>query len=136
MLWNATYETGVAVMDEQHKELFRQVDVLLDQSKADRIHSTLDFLASYVVHHFTTEEKMQARTNYPNAVAHKQTLVDFINSYKNLKSEYDKSGGNPIHLMKLSQAALAWLKNHIRVEDREFAKFYLASSAGKTMVQR
>jgi Hemerythrin len=76
-------------------------------------------------------EKMQARTNYPKAAAHKQTHVDFVNSYKNLKSEYDKSGGSPILLMKLSQAALAWLKNHIRVEDREFAKFYLAASAGK-----
>ncbi len=118
-------------MDEQHKELFRQVDVLLDQSKKDRINSTLDFLASYVVQHFSTEEKMQARTNYPKAAEHKQKHIDFVNSYKNLKSEYDKSGGNPILLMKLSQAALAWLKNHIRVEDKEFAKFYLASPSVK-----
>lgn len=127
MLWNSTYETGIPAIDAQHKELFRQVDVLLDGTKADRVTDTLNFLGGYVVKHFSTEEALQAQVAYPKMPTHKRKHGDFIDTFKKLRQEYQASGNSPIMLMKISQAALNWLKEHIRVEDKEFAAFYLAA---------
>lgn len=124
MLWNATYETGVPAIDEQHKELFRQVDILLDSGKADRVQSTLNFLGDYVVKHFATEEGLQAKSRYPKMAEHKKAHADFIATYKSLRQEYESSGQNAIILMKISKTALAWLKEHIRALDKEFAAYY------------
>lgn len=43
MLWNSGLETGIPAIDEQHKELFRQVDILLDNGNKDRVPDTLNF---------------------------------------------------------------------------------------------
>jgi hemerythrin-like metal-binding domain len=127
MLWNATYETGLPVVDAQHKELFNQVDILLDASKADRIDDTLKFLEGYVVKHFATEEGMQKQIAYAKQDEHKKAHADFIATFKQLKNEYLASGNSPIAAMKMTRVALNWLKEHIRGLDREFAKTYLAA---------
>ena len=51
-LWNAGLETGIPKIDEQHKELFRQIETLMDKTNSDRLQETIDFLGNYVVKHF------------------------------------------------------------------------------------
>ena len=131
MLWSSTYETGVPVIDEQHKELFSQVDILLDNGKADRVPATLNFLADYVIKHFAAEEGLQAKSAYPKAAEHKTLHTDFIATYKDLRKECDSSGQSAIVLMKLSRTALAWLREHIRAADKEFAFYYKRATDGK-----
>ena len=128
MLWSENYSTGVAVMDQQHKELFQQVDILMDKSKASRIPETLDFLGKYVVSHFSTEEGLQQKSKYPKAAQHKQLHTDFIASYKKLRQEYDSSGQDAIILMKVTKTIMDWLKEHIRGHDKEFAQYYKSVS--------
>lgn len=129
MLWNATYETGIPSVDEQHKELFRQVETLLDQSKADRAGATLDFLAQYVVKHFSHEEMMQAKTRYPKAADHKKMHTDLIATYKQLRKEFDDNPAKVnLHIMKITRILTQWLQEHIKGADKEFAQFYLAQS--------
>jgi hemerythrin-like metal-binding protein len=65
MLWNKSLETGIAKIDNQHKELFRQIDILMDVKNTDRIKETLNFLSDYIVMHFKDEEKLQADSKYP-----------------------------------------------------------------------
>ena len=96
----------------------------LEQSKKDRIPATMDFLGSYVVKHFATEKRLQQQAHYPKMAAQKIMHTEFIDAYKKLRKEYDESGGNPILAMKISRVALNWLKEHIRVQDKDFAGFY------------
>jgi hemerythrin len=124
MLWNNTLETGIPVIDEQHKELFRQVDILLDTSNKNRVNETLDFLGKYVIKHFTAEEAMHARSAYPKAAEHKKMHVAFVSTYKNLHDEYTKSGMNLATLMKINNTVVNWLKDHIMREDKNFAAFF------------
>lgn len=126
MLWNSTYETGIPIVDAQHKELFNQVEKLLDNSQANRINDTINFLEGYVVKHFSTEEKLQAQVGYAKMPQHKKAHANFIETFKQLKKEYQESGNNPIMAMKMTRTALNWLKEHIRGLDKEFAGVYLA----------
>lgn len=125
MLWNSSYETGIASVDEQHKELLRQVDVLLDPSKADRAKATLDFLGQYVIKHFSHEEMLQAKSKYPKAAKHKQLHTDLIATYRGLRADMDKTPDKQsLHVMKISRILMQWLAEHIKGADKEFAQYY------------
>lgn len=125
MPWNTSYELGLPSVDEQHKELIRQVDILLDPSKADRAKATLDFLAQYVVKHFAHEESLQMRSKYPKAAEHKKLHQDLIATYKELRGDLDRNPGKEsVHVMKISRILLQWLVDHIKGADKEFAQYY------------
>ncbi|MCD7897753.1 MAG: bacteriohemerythrin [Planctomycetaceae bacterium] len=124
MLWNSAYETGIGIVDEQHKELFRQIDILVENKEPNAVPKVIDFLGQYVVKHFSTEEGLQRKSNYPDFVEHKKKHVAFVDAFTRLKGEYQESGQNNLILMKLTRVALDWLKQHIRVEDKKFAGHY------------
>ena len=126
MLWSKEYELGIPSIDEQHKELFKQVDTLLDPGKADRIKATFDFLGSYVIKHFGHEEMLHAKSNYPGAAAHKKMHADLIATYKDMKEQFEKNPGKEGTLvLKMSRVLFDWLKTHIKGADKDFAVYYL-----------
>ncbi len=129
MLWSPVYETGVPIMDSQHKELFRQIDVLLDNPDESKVGEALDFLGKYVIQHFSTEEELQTRSKYPKYPQHRHMHEVFVDTYKKLRKQYEEGGNNPLLLMKITRTALDWLKSHIKVHDKEFAKHYMSSQA-------
>lgn len=131
MLWTKAMECGIATVDEQHKQLFRQVDRLLNGDGPDRVNETLRFLQYYVVKHFNTEEILHAKTNYPGAAAHKRMHEDFTNAFLKLKREYDQSGYSLSILLKLNRVAVEWLQQHILGADMDFG-VYNASLAEST----
>lgn len=126
MLWSKQLETGVAIIDDQHKELFRRIDLLLDNKQPDRVKTTLDFLDEYIVKHFTDEQNIHARSNYPKAAPHREYHNSFIASFRALKSKYEKEGATLANNLAVNKTVIGWLTNHILVQDKEFA-VWLAS---------
>ena len=127
-LWSAKLETGLPKIDEQHKELFRQVGVLMDRTKAkaDRIPETVNFLGDYVLMHFNDEQGLHASVQYPKAAAHKKQHIAFIAKFSELKKKLGDSGDNlQFEVMtEINSTAIGWLKDHIMVHDKEFADYY------------
>ncbi len=58
--WLPAYEIKVSEIDEQHRELFRMfndlLDAMWDGKGRDIMQEKLQFLANYAVTHFNTEE--------------------------------------------------------------------------------
>lgn len=123
-MWSKNYETGIADIDEQHKELFRQIDILLDRSQEHRMKETLDFLGEYVVKHFKDEERSQARSNYPKAAEHRGYHAAFVLEYGKLKDKFDREGSSLAMNQAINKSVFGWLRNHIMVHDKEFAGYY------------
>ena len=128
MEWKKNYESGIPKVDEQHKELFRQVGILTDydqkKEKQERIEDTLNFLGEYVLRHFGTEEMMQKMMKYPKAGQHKEMHAQFVQTFVQLKNEYAVEGGSILVLMKLTKVAVDWLKDHILKHDKDFGEYY------------
>ncbi|MDR3332505.1 MAG: bacteriohemerythrin [Synergistaceae bacterium] len=124
MLWSKNLETGIDMIDEQHKELFRQIDILLDIKNENRIEATLDFLGKYIVKHFTDEQNMHAQAKYPKAAAHKEYHDNYVQTFRKLKEKYIKEGPTVTNNMEVNKTVVGWLKDHILVHDKEFAQFY------------
>ena len=123
-LWNKTLETGIPAIDEQHKEFFRQVGILFDNSNADRVSQTLEFLGEYVEKHFSDEQQLHLKAQYPKRESHKKMHTEFVAVFKKMKQEYDTDGAQLPVLLKINQTVADWLKSHIMVHDKEFAAYY------------
>jgi hemerythrin len=124
MQWTKQLETGISSIDEQHKELFRQIDILLDASNKDRIAETLDFLGDYVKKHFGDEQVMHAKSKYPKAAEHKKYHDAFVITFKSLKDTYNREGPTLANRMAVDKTLIGWLREHILVQDKDFAAFY------------
>ena len=122
-LWNQSLETGIPAIDDQHKELFRQVGVLFDNTEADRVPQMLEFLEKYVEKHFSDEQQLHIKSQYPDRESHKKMHGDFVTAFKKMKQEYDTDGAKLTVLLKINKTVADWLKQHIMVHDKEFAKY-------------
>lgn len=73
--WSGDLETGIGVIDEQHRELFRHINALLtachEGKGRDAVGDVLNFLEDYIVLHFTAEENIQLHYSYPVYPLHK-----------------------------------------------------------------
>ncbi|HUW64806.1 MAG TPA: bacteriohemerythrin [Spirochaetia bacterium] len=96
--WQESLATGIREIDDQHKELFHRVNALLDACSEGRgkgqIPTLLEFLADYVVTHFSTEENYIALHSYPDAASHKALHAEFTKSVAALQVDLAKQGAN------------------------------------------
>ena len=77
--WNASLETGNTVVDNDHKVLIKQINLLGDALKAgtakDQLATMIAFLNKYTREHFAREEQIMKDVKCPttgqNCTAHK-----------------------------------------------------------------
>lgn len=124
--WDSALESGIPVIDYEHKELVEQLAALMDESRPDRVEAMLRFLKDYVVKHFAHEQVMHKSSGYPKAAEHKQAHTNFVNTFLDLEDEYFEKGSNSETLQKLTTVVSDWLLKHIMGQDMEFAEYYKA----------
>ena len=124
--WEAAMETQVSTVDEQHRELVRQVNGLVEAMKAGKgrqiIGDTLVFLGQYAVEHFGTEEALMRKHGYPGYDKHKGIHETFKADFGKLAKELD--GGSALTVtIDVQRRVLDWLKSHILQVDKEMGSF-------------
>lgn len=76
--WDSQYEIGIAVIDEQHKQLIsitsRLSDLLVNATEGEDIYDAMvdiiQELTDYTVYHFKFEEEWFEKLGYENKEAH------------------------------------------------------------------
>lgn len=119
-------ETGNAIIDSEHRELFRAVNAMMDacakgQGRAS-IEPTVKFLLDYVNRHFSHEEDLQLRKKYPNTTAHKQFHAEYTRKLKALVTAIPAGGPSVADLAAINNH-IALLVTHIRTEDKRLGSF-------------
>lgn len=127
-LWKDEYKIGIDKIDEQHCQLFRRIEKLLEivrtgNEERNRMEcmEIINFLVSYTTFHFDTEEKLQREMGYVSYEKHVKIHENFKNTvqaYKNLL-EKDFSAKT---LKGFIGMLLAWLVNHVCICDRKIIK--------------
>ncbi len=126
--WNGSMITGVAEVDEQHRELISKFNELVEaeSSGADRkvIGGILDFLQNYAEWHFSTEEKImdgyQCHMADENKRAHNEYRVKFGTLYAQWKESGDS---NPKVLHNTVVELARWIVNHILTVDNQLHRY-------------
>ncbi len=133
LTWNPAWETGIPLIDDQHRQLLGQFESLLvaihENRPEERVPGLLTFLSDYVNTHFSTEEDHMRATRYPGYVGHKAIHDDMRTQVAQLVEGYceDHSVMNEGVLIFLTD----WLIGHIQEHDRQMAQ-HLVLFSGRT----
>jgi len=120
-------EVGVLEIDQQHMELINRLNALLSMGggadSREETQKTLDLLGEYIVQHFSDEEELQRKNNYPEYEAHKKMHQLYIAEFQKLKKEFATSGHSLKFAMDLNNSLINWIVKHIKSADVELGKF-------------
>jgi len=130
--WDDSLTTGVADIDEQHRELFRRFNSLIAACNQGRgreeVLHTLRFLDDYIRRHFREEELLQQRCNFPGYQEHRTQHENFIATTEALTAQFRSEGATLELLVRTNTTLMEWLVSHIRRMDRAFARYHLAAT--------
>ena len=119
-------ETGNVVIDQEHKELFRAVNQLMDSCHMGQgrsaMESAIKFLTDYVDRHFAHEEQLQQAGGYPNRAPHRVFHEEYKKKLKQIVAAIPAAGPTVGDLGNLNMH-IALLVNHIRSEDKKVGAF-------------
>lgn len=120
------HSIGIKTLDDQHRELFAITNALYELQKAGGGKSEflilLKRLHSYTNYHFSSEEGLFLKFEYPGTEVHKRIHRDFSEKirkhFEDLKDDLD------VNLDEVLDLLASWVKNHILKEDRKYAVFF------------
>jgi hemerythrin len=130
--WTSTLSVGVPEIDEQHRELFRRVDRLMDavlhhdREEAARV---LAWLGGFVVEHFAAEERLMAEVEYPAAEAHIREHREFARNLAGIEADFAAHGATAAVVFRLEKQAVDWLMDHVYFTDVALGRYALARRA-------
>jgi hemerythrin len=132
-LWDSSLETGYEKVDNQHRQLISALNSIIDASRngkgTDEIFKTLDFLTGYTIMHFTDEEKLQVKYDYPDYLIHKRYHDEFKVTVGELTQRIVKEGPSEEMVTTVTTAIGDWLLNHIKGDDFRMAAYVKAKAA-------
>ncbi len=124
--WEDKYSVGIQSIDNQHKELFRILEKLLEAMKkglANEITTQIIMeLESYALIHFQKEEFFFQRFNFQGSVAHITEHQKFLQKVVSLKS--DIKSGKITLTFELLNFLKDWIDHHILVIDKEYTECF------------
>lgn len=128
-IWSTRFETGIPIIDTQHKTLFDAVNRLADSFKAGtsatQAKESLDFLLKYTVEHFQTEEKFMKDMGYPKLTSHMAEHAQLVDKAKGLQARMAE--GKPV-TVEVTTFLADWLKHHINEVDMGYVEFAKAAA--------
>lgn len=122
-VWDNSLKIGIPEIDEQHKQLIDQMNLLIEAMKKNKakeeVREILNFLDVYVDKHFSYEEGCMHRYKCPVADENKMAHAKFVNTLKEVREKLEKDGPSLTLVMTINHQLLSWFINHIRKIDTQ-----------------
>jgi len=131
MIWKESYKIGVKEVDEQHKELFKRLNSFIKtvrndeddkETKRKKVAETLEFMGDYVDEHFSDEEELQKKYDYPDYDKHHEIHEKFKSEVKEFAEKFKENEYDEEFAMEFSGRLLTWLINHVADTDQEIGE--------------
>ena len=123
--WTDSLSVGIDTIDEEHKKLLSMINQLQTAAhyKTDEslVESTLNDLIDYTKYHFSREEELMKRNNYPDYDAHKKMHEEMVKQVSQFIDEYRVDKTRTIENVILYLKT--WLINHIKGSDQNYAPY-------------
>ena len=132
MMWEAKYETGNTQVDNEHKEIFKLVQKLIEvkvENEAENVTATIDFLANYTINHFNHEEELMKESSYPAIDIHKKQHGDFLSQVVALRARVIEEADIEVSIIDIKKVIINWLIDHVLGSDKIMANHYRNWSA-------
>ncbi len=120
--WSNELDTGIEVIDKQHRrivDLINELNTANESGDTTVINHVLGELVDYTLSHFSFEEELQEKANYPFYKAHKRVHEIFTKRV----SEFQKRAADGENVAPELLAMLKiWLVNHIKGDDADYVE--------------
>lgn len=124
--WDEKYSVGIQSIDNQHKEIFRILNKLLEAMKMghgnDVTAQIIQELERYAVIHFQKEEFFFQRFNFQGSTEHITEHQNFIKKIALLKP--DLKSGKITLSFELLNFLKDWIDHHILVVDKQYSECF------------
>jgi hemerythrin len=132
--WREELNTGIELIDIQHKELFSRFDRFLMACEtghaSENLNQLLEFLASYVQQHFSEEEELQKKSAYPRYEEHAIEHAHFISRLEKLQLDVASQGVALHHVIDTNGLLFKWIVSHMSSSDKAFGNYLAKQSLG------
>jgi hemerythrin-like metal-binding protein len=126
--WNNSFSVSDELMDEHHKKIFNIINDLHELLENDfdelRYISVLNDLKEYSLYHFSAEENLLEKLNYPKLMIQKIQHEIFTDKLTTFINKYDLN--QEIMSLKMMSFLKEWLIKHILELDMDY-KSYLSN---------
>ncbi len=124
MDWNPSFSVGVALLDEQHKQM---TNLLISDSEAtvhsETISELLTRIAKYVNAHFKAEEELLEKYSYPDLLEQEEQHTAYrLKLFDLCQDTIDHKTSIPEDLL---QYLVEWWHNHIMKTDKTYRFFFV-----------
>ena len=123
--WSDKYSVNNSLMDSQHKKLIALINELNSAMKEGKgkliLHKIFDGLINYTKYHFSNEEQLMKKANYPGLIEHQQIHKDLTKQVIDLQEKY-LTDSNLVTFETMGFLK-NWLLNHIEGTDKKYSKF-------------
>jgi len=136
--WDKNFETGIALIDEQHKKLIYILNKLAahlaNRSDVVILDSIFDELLDYTDYHFKTEEKIWSAHFKDDDwyTTHEKTHDSFIDKVIALKKEENEKPLDDV-VLEIVSFLSQWLGYHILDTDKRMAHAVLTLESGASL---
>jgi hemerythrin-like metal-binding protein len=126
LIFNDSLKVNIRRIDDQHKKLFDIFNQLAEAMKAksgsEIIGNILDELQEYAKYHFTTEEELFNKHNYPDAPSHIREHKHYIDTTSKFIEDFkeNKKIGLPVGVFNFMTQ---WINQHIKETDKKYSAF-------------
>jgi len=134
--WTRKLETGIDVLDAQHRQYFELLSNYLEKSakastdatSADtgqilELAETFNFLRQYAIEHFSTEEEVMEKAAYPDYDSHHEEHLYFSKHVEELYNNMRTNGYSPELAREVRYYTVEWFIEHIRLTDMKLVAF-------------
>lgn len=136
--WNDNFETGIPLVDAQHKKLIELLNLLVShlayQSDVPTLNTIFDRLKDYAAIHFADEEAIWKKNFGDDSWTawHHHAHDDFIAEVIKLKEEENVRPLDDV-IEQIVKLLTHWLAFHILESDKRMAKVVLALPSGMSL---
>ncbi len=123
--WSDKYSVNNSLMDSQHKKLIALINELNSAMKEGKgkliLHKIFDELINYTKYHFSNEEYLMKKADYPGLIEHQQIHKDLTKQVIDLQEKYLTDSN--LVTFETMNFLKNWLLNHIEGTDKKYSKF-------------
>jgi len=121
--WDASYSVNVATCDEDHKKLFAVVNTLHEAMVDGKGFQLLPQIATQLVDytnlHFSREESLLEKTNFPGLNQHRAQHRRFVKKVEQFRQ--DLEAGRTVRSVLVLNYLKDWLTYHTKHIDRQYS---------------
>jgi len=122
--WRDQMSLDYPPLDDEHKdflEVINKANIDLSQRNLDNMSQTFEACYDYVRNHFSEEEDVMERVNFPDIMPHMQAHQQFIKNIAEFRQAYEnaETRGKKFELAQRAVAFLSvWFVGHVISRDK------------------